>query len=99
MKESKVKQIREFIDIYDSKTNMHVYLADTDFIDIDNNQNWQDEISWIEVLGASSKFLFVDEWTNGDHKLDWLEDSRLLEKLTIIIVDNSRNIHDSINMG
>ncbi len=99
METNKIKQIREFIDVYESNTNLHVYLADAEFII--SHPNWKHEIAWIEVLATSSKFLFVDEWTtqNGNHKFNWVEDSSLLEKLMIIIVDNSGNIHDSIMIG
>lgn len=99
MEASKIKDIREFIDMYESNTNLHVCLADADLIS--DNPNWKDEIAWIEVLATSSKFLFVEEWTtpNGDHKFNWVEDSSWLEKLMIIVVDNSGNIHDSIMIG
>ena len=99
METNKIKQIREFIDIYESNTNFHVYLVEADLVI--NHPNWKDEIVWIEVLATSSKFLFVDEWTtpNGEHKFNWVEDSSFLEQFMIIIADNSGNIHDSIMIG
>jgi hypothetical protein len=99
MEASKIKDIREFIDMYESSTNFHVYLAEADLIIC--HPNWKDEIVWIEVLATSSKFLFVDEWTTPyeDHKFNWVEDSSFLEKFMIIVVDNSGNINDSIMIG